>query len=241
MLGILVWQEGGEYVGLLIAIGAVALALLAWWLVRRKREGKPTLLDPGLFKFPHFTTGISGQLLQNVTLGGAMIALPIFLQMTLEYNAMKTGLDPGAALAQHVRRRAARGTQGGEAAPEQHHPGRIRAQHRRARRDHPDRAAHRLGPGPLHPAADHGLGARPARLAAEQLHPVADRGGAGERGGRSQLRRRLVRALVRPGDGRRHHARLPRLRVHQPRRRQRRDPAGAAAADQPTRWRTTPR
>ena len=92
VLGILVWQEGGEFVGLLIAIGAVALALLAYWLVRRKRAGKPTLLDPGLFKFPHFTTGISGQLLQNVTLGGAMIALPIFLQMTLEYNAMKTGL-----------------------------------------------------------------------------------------------------------------------------------------------------
>jgi EmrB/QacA subfamily drug resistance transporter len=92
VLGILVWQEGGEFVGLLMAIGAVALALLARWLVRRKRQGKPTLLDPGLFKFPHFTTGISGQLLQNVTLGGAMIVLPIFLQMTLEYNAMQTGL-----------------------------------------------------------------------------------------------------------------------------------------------------
>ena len=92
VLGILVWQEGGEFVGLLMAIGAVALALLAYWLVRRKRQGKPTLLDPGLFRFPHFTTGISGQMLQNVTLGGAMIALPIFLQMTLEYNAMETGL-----------------------------------------------------------------------------------------------------------------------------------------------------
>ena len=92
VLGILVWQEGGEFVGLLMAIGAVALALLAYWLVRRKRQGKPTLLDPGLFGFPHFTTGISGQTLQNVTLGGAMIALPIFLQMTLEYNAMQTGL-----------------------------------------------------------------------------------------------------------------------------------------------------
>ena len=39
VLGILVWQEGGEFVGLLIAIGAVALALLAYWLVRRKRAG----------------------------------------------------------------------------------------------------------------------------------------------------------------------------------------------------------
>src|SRR5215471_18768887 len=41
VLGILVWQEGGEAVGALIAVGAVALGSLAWWLVRRKRAGKP--------------------------------------------------------------------------------------------------------------------------------------------------------------------------------------------------------
>src|SRR3954453_11085925 len=92
VLGILVWQEGGDYVLLLMAVGGVAMGSLGWWLVRRKREGKQTLLDPNLFTFPHFTTGVTGQLLQNVTLGGAMIVLPIFLQMTLEYNAMKTGL-----------------------------------------------------------------------------------------------------------------------------------------------------
>jgi EmrB/QacA subfamily drug resistance transporter len=93
VLGILVWQEGGEYVLLLIVIGAVSLATLAYWLVRRKREGKLTLLDPGLFKFPQFTAGISQQMLQQITLGGAMIALPIFLQMTLEYNALEAGLS----------------------------------------------------------------------------------------------------------------------------------------------------
>src|SRR5204862_6664114 len=43
VVGILVWQEGGEYVGLLIAIGLVALGSLARWLTRREREGKPTL------------------------------------------------------------------------------------------------------------------------------------------------------------------------------------------------------
>ena len=93
VLGILVWQEGGEAVGLLIAIGAVALWALARWLVRRHREGKVTLLDPDLFQLPAFRVGISGQLLQNVTLGGAMIALPIFLQIKLEYDALETGLS----------------------------------------------------------------------------------------------------------------------------------------------------
>ncbi len=92
VLGILLWQEGAESVGAVIAIGMVGLSLLAYWLTKRKREGKTYLLDPGLFKLPHFRLGVSQVMLQNIILGGAMIALPIFLQMTLEYNAMKTGL-----------------------------------------------------------------------------------------------------------------------------------------------------
>ncbi len=93
VLGILVWQEGGGYVGLIIGVGAVMLAAFAWWLVKRKREGKPALIDPGLFKHLNFRIGISQQMLQQITLGGAMIALPLFLQMTLEYNAMQAGLS----------------------------------------------------------------------------------------------------------------------------------------------------
>jgi MFS family permease len=93
VLGILVWQEGGEFVLLLMAVGAVALGSLAWWLVRRQRAQKVTLLDPDLFRHPNFTTGVTGQMLQQITLGGAMIALPLFLQMTLEYNAMQAGLS----------------------------------------------------------------------------------------------------------------------------------------------------
>jgi MFS family permease len=93
VLGILVWQEGGEYVGGLIVVGSAALALLVWWLVRRKRVGKATLIDPGLFSSPPFRLGISGQLLQQVALGGTMIALPIYLQLVLEYNAMEAGLS----------------------------------------------------------------------------------------------------------------------------------------------------
>jgi EmrB/QacA subfamily drug resistance transporter len=92
VIGILVWQEGGEFVGLLLAVGVVAIGSLARWLVRRKRAGKPTLLDPDLFRLDLFKLGVSSQLLQNVALGGAMIALPIYLQMVLEYNALQTGL-----------------------------------------------------------------------------------------------------------------------------------------------------
>jgi MFS family permease len=93
VLGILVWEKGGQAVGALIAIGAASLGLLAWWLVRRHRAGKPSLIDPTLFSSKHFRLGISGQLLQQIALGGTMIALPIFLQMVLEYNAMEAGLS----------------------------------------------------------------------------------------------------------------------------------------------------
>jgi MFS family permease len=92
VLGILAWQEGGDAVAALLIVGAVGLGSLAYWLLRRKREEKPMLLDPDLFRSKMFRFGISGQMLQQIALGGAMIALPIFLQMVLEYNAMGTGL-----------------------------------------------------------------------------------------------------------------------------------------------------
>jgi EmrB/QacA subfamily drug resistance transporter len=93
VLGILVWEEGGGAVGALIGVGVVGLVSLAWWLNKRKREGKPALIDAGLFRSKYFRLGISSQTLQQIALGGLMIALPIYLQMVLEYNAMEAGLS----------------------------------------------------------------------------------------------------------------------------------------------------
>ena len=92
VLSILVWQEGGEAVGVLLVVGVVAMFLFARWLLRNKKQGKPTLLDPDLFKSMYFRLGITEQMFQNISLGGMMIALPIFFQMVFEYNAMQTGL-----------------------------------------------------------------------------------------------------------------------------------------------------
>jgi EmrB/QacA subfamily drug resistance transporter len=93
VLGILAWQEGGESVGALLATGVIAMAALVYWLIRRKRAGKAPLIDPDLFTSKLFRFGISEQMLQQIALGGAMIALPIYLQMVLEYNALQAGLS----------------------------------------------------------------------------------------------------------------------------------------------------
>lgn len=93
VIGILVWQEGGGAVGLLLAVGAVGLGGLGYWLVRRRRQGKPTLIDPELFRSKLFRLGVTGQMLQQIALGGTMIVLPIYLQMVLGYNALQAGLS----------------------------------------------------------------------------------------------------------------------------------------------------
>jgi LPXTG-motif cell wall-anchored protein len=92
VVGVLVWQQGGESVAALLAIGAAALAGLVYWLVRRKREGKPTLLDPTLFASKLFSVGVSQIFLQQVALGALLIVLPIYLQLVWGYNALEAGL-----------------------------------------------------------------------------------------------------------------------------------------------------
>ena len=93
VLGVLVWQEGGEWVGALLTVGAVCAVTLVWWLRRRKSEGQAPLFDPDLFKSKLFSFGIRQSVLQNIALGGLLIALPIYLQLDLGYNALEAGLS----------------------------------------------------------------------------------------------------------------------------------------------------
>ena len=93
VLGVLAWQEGGESVVALLAIGAISLVGFARWIARRKRRGLASLIDPDLFRSNLFRFGISGQMLQQIALGGTMIVLPIYLQMVFEYTAMQAGLS----------------------------------------------------------------------------------------------------------------------------------------------------
>ena len=231
VLGILVWQEGGDYVALLIAIGALALWALARWLVRRHREGKVTLLDPELFELPHFKLGFTAQMLQNITLGGAMIALPIFLQIKLEYDALETGLSLAPLSLTMFAVAILAGRRSGDRRGSEI----IRAGFALSTLGLaliiPIVPARRLRLVPVHPAGDRGRGARPARVAAQQLHARPDRRRPDQRGGRRELGVGVVRPVVRPGRGRRHPARHPLPGLHQHDEREPRDPLVAAGAD----------
>ncbi len=240
VLGILVWQEGGAYVGLLMAIGAVALAALAAWLVRRKRAGKVILLDPDLFKIKNFRVGAvgDGPPADHARRGDDRPA-------AVPAGDARVRRDAGrpvarAALAHDVRRRAGRREVRQGPARRQRHPGRVRTGARRHGVDHPGDPAWRVRLGAARPVADRRCRARPARLAAQQLHPRPDRGGAGQRGGRGQLGRAVVRAVVRTGARRWHPAGHPVVQLRQHDRGQRRDPAGPTSSRSPTRSRTTP-
>ena len=93
VLGVLAWQEGGESVAALLLAGTLFSVALVRWLIRRRREGKPTLFDPTLFSEPLFKFGILQSVCQQVALGGLLIALPMYLQIDLGYNALQAGLS----------------------------------------------------------------------------------------------------------------------------------------------------
>ena len=93
VLGELAWQEGGGPVAALISLGLVATGGLALWLRRRKREGRPALIDPSLFSQKLFRFGIVQGILQQIVLGGMLIALPIYLQLVLGYNPLEAGVS----------------------------------------------------------------------------------------------------------------------------------------------------
>ena len=97
---------GGRRVGrAFLVIGVAALAALGSGC-GGAGAGQADLARPRPVRLELFRLGISGQMLQQIALGGMMIALPIYLQMV---RVQRHGRRPvaGPALVQHVRDRAA--------------------------------------------------------------------------------------------------------------------------------------
>ena len=129
-----------------MAVGAVALGALGVVAgPAQARRASRRCSTPNCSAHPNFRIGISQQMLQQITLGGAMIALPLFLQMALEYDAMQAGLSLAPLSLSMFAVALLAGKRAGDRRPSQHRAGRVPAPPRRRRGAHPARAPGRLG------------------------------------------------------------------------------------------------
>jgi MFS family permease len=83
---------GFSAVPFVIAAGVVVLGLFARWEQRVARTGGTPLLAPDLLHVPQLRAGLSSVASQYLILAGTFFALPVFLQLVLEEDALQTGL-----------------------------------------------------------------------------------------------------------------------------------------------------
>jgi MFS family permease len=77
---------------LFMAAGVVVLFLFVIWSARRIQHGKETLFQIALFRNRMFASGVSIGFLFQLTVGGLLFVLPVFLQSALQINALDTAL-----------------------------------------------------------------------------------------------------------------------------------------------------
>ncbi|MBP3790856.1 MAG: MFS transporter [Methanobrevibacter sp.] len=92
VLGILSLSKDFNTSIIVIIVGLIALAIFAFFEIRRKRNGNVPLLDMDLFKDRNLRVGTIILLLSYLAMGGALFAVSLFLQSVLQLNAFDTGV-----------------------------------------------------------------------------------------------------------------------------------------------------
>ena len=83
---------GISMVAYLILFGIIVLKLFFDRQVKLKESGQNPLLDPALFSIKQLRSGLSVLLAQYTIIAGVFFVIPVYLQMTLGYDALKTGI-----------------------------------------------------------------------------------------------------------------------------------------------------
>ena len=83
---------GSAKVWILVASGALVLAVFFLWVQNRERHGRTPLVSPSLFKNATSNLGLATQTVQWLVLQGTFFVISVFLQQVRGYSAIETGL-----------------------------------------------------------------------------------------------------------------------------------------------------
>ena len=83
---------GISLVTYLIILGVIILKLFFNRQQKLQSQGRPTLLDPTLLTIRQLRSGLSVLLSQYMITAAIFFVVPVYLQMTLGYDALKTGI-----------------------------------------------------------------------------------------------------------------------------------------------------
>jgi EmrB/QacA subfamily drug resistance transporter len=92
VVGSWTWSWEISPVPIAFAISLVALAAFLAWTSARRRRGQGTLLDLSLLRIRTFRTGNIAALVVALGEFGLILALPLWLQFVLGFDALQTGL-----------------------------------------------------------------------------------------------------------------------------------------------------
>jgi len=85
------WTLDVSPIPFVFALTLVTLVAYIAWGVRRERLGKPTLIAFALFRITSFRNGNIAALIVSLGEFGVILALPLWLQNVLSYDALQTG------------------------------------------------------------------------------------------------------------------------------------------------------
>jgi MFS family permease len=75
-----------------ILAGVIIMLLFAGWSIRQSRRSGAVLFQMRLLKIKQYASGVALGFLFQVTVGGLLFVLPVFLQSALQLNALRTAL-----------------------------------------------------------------------------------------------------------------------------------------------------
>jgi EmrB/QacA subfamily drug resistance transporter len=86
------WPFALSPIPIAFAIAVVGAIAFVTWGLHRRRLGRPTLLAFGLFRIPSFRNGNVAAMIVSLGEFGIILALPLWLQFVLGFDALQTGL-----------------------------------------------------------------------------------------------------------------------------------------------------